>query len=154
MPEIDTPHFGRLGFEEDSIVEFPAGLPGFENERRFLLVDHAASRPVAFLQSASQGRLCFITMPVPAIAPGFRLTAASEDLRLIGLEGARQPEIGVDVLCLGIISIADDGTPTADLLAPVLINLQSGLGVQAIQEEPQYSHCERLPLPPEGSACL
>lgn len=153
MPEIATPHFGRLAYEEESVIEFPAGLPGFEDERRFLLVDHAASRPVAFLQSASQGSLCFITMPVPALAPAFRLSASGEDLRLIAMDPAKQPEIGKDVLCLAIISIADDGTPTADLLAPLLINLQRGLGVQAIQEEPQYSHCESLPLEPEESAC-
>ena len=122
MPEIVTPHFGRLAYEETSIIEFPAGLPGFEDEHRFLLVDHGASRPVAFLQSASRGSLCFITMPVPALARGFRLSAAVEDLRLIGMDSAKQPEVGKDLLCLAIISIADDGTPTADLLAPLLIN--------------------------------
>lgn len=153
MPEIDTPHFGRLAYEEESVIEFPAGLPGFEDEHRFLLVDHAASRPVAFLQSVCVGRLCFITMPVPALAPGFRLSAAAEDLRTIALDPSRQPEIGKDVLSLAIVSIADDGTPTADLLAPLLINLEKRLGVQAIQDEPQYSHCEPLPLEVEAKPC-
>lgn len=153
MPEIDTPHFGRLKYAESDVIYFPAGLPGFENEHRFLLVDHPACRPVTFLQSASLGRLCFITMPAVSLAPEFRLSASAEDLRALGLSGEAQPEIGKDVLCLAIISISDDGTPAADLLAPVLVNPRRGIGVQAIQEEPQYSHCEPLPLGAEACAC-
>jgi flagellar assembly factor FliW len=76
---------------------------------------------------------------------------ASEDVRALGLEKGRQPAIGRDVLCLTILSLEENASPTVNLLAPIVININTLRGRQAIQTDSRYSHREVLPL--RGAAC-
>ncbi len=146
---FETRHFGTIEYERDAICEFPAGLPGFEQEREFLALELPHTRPIVFLQSLRRAELCFITLPVQSIEPGYRLQMAPEDLRLLGLPEDRQPELGSEVLCLAIVAVAEGQAPTANLLAPVVINLANRRAVQAIQSDSGYSYRHPLPVPGE-----
>lgn len=149
---FETQHFGTVEYDNEAICEFPAGLPGFEDEREFLPLELPRTRPIVFLQSLRRAELCFITLPVQTIEPGYRLALSAEDLRLLGLAEERQPEIGREVLCLAIVAVVEGGPPTANLLAPIVINLANQRGVQAIQSDSVYSL--RHPLPAgEEQAC-
>jgi flagellar assembly factor FliW len=140
MPTFSSSRFGSIQYKDDTTFQFPFGLPGFEQERRFVAIEHAASRPIVFLQSLTRPELCFITLPVLVVKPDYRLAVSPEDLRALALSGDRQPEIGTEVLCLAVVSVAEGRLPTANLLAPVVVNLKTHLGLQAIQEESAYSH--------------
>jgi flagellar assembly factor FliW len=140
MPSIESKYFGPVGYPEDSVLEFPAGLPGFENAHQFIAIDQPENKPLVFLQSVSEPGLCFVTLPVGSVRKDFRLSMATEDLRLLDLSDDRQPEIGPEVLCLVILSFVEGRQPTANLLAPVVVNLGNRLAVQAIQVESGYSH--------------
>lgn len=146
-------HFGIIEYEPENAIEFPVGLPGFEQETRFLPLDQPATKPLVFLQSLSRPDLCFITAPVRAIEPGYRLTVSPEDLRLLELPEDRQPEIGKEVLCLAIISVAEGRHPTVNLLAPLVVNLRTRRAVQAIAPESGYSHQHPLSGAPREEAC-
>ena len=143
MPVMDTKHFGKVAFEPESEIEFPAGLPGFDVRKRFVAVRFVESDPLIYLQSLEDPGLCFITMPVHAVDPRYRLKVSVDDLQLLGLPGTRQPRIGEDVLALTVVSIRETG-PTANLLAPVVVNLRTRRAVQAIAQEAGYSHQHAL----------
>lgn len=149
MLSTPTRYFGDLPYENDSVIEFPGGLPGFENERRFLPVELAAHRPLVFLQSLATPALCFPALPVPAIDEHYRLRLDAGDLETLGFAAGARPAIGRDVLCLAIISIEAEAV-TANLLAPVVVNLATRRAVQAIAPGSDYSH--RHPLAAEGVA--
>jgi flagellar assembly factor FliW len=125
---------------------FPAGIPAFEQEKRFVAVRQAVSEPLVFLQSVADPNVCFATLPAPAACPGFRLSMAPEDLEALGLDRARQPVIGNDVLCLAILSLTENAPPTVNLLAPIVVNVHTLRGCQAIQTDSRYSHREVLPM--------
>jgi flagellar assembly factor FliW len=139
MPNVETTHFGQIEFEEASVVIFPAGLPGFEERRRFLPLQFTDSAPLVFLQSVEVSGLCFVTVPIQAVDREYQLHVSEEDLESIGLDANRQPTVGSETLCLAVLSIRETG-PTANLLAPVLINTKNRLAVQAMQEGCGYSH--------------
>jgi flagellar assembly factor FliW len=143
MPEFDTNHFGRISYQEDSAFYFPCGLPGFEQARFFLPLSFPDQHPLIFLQSLEEPGLCFITLPVLAADPGYRLAVSPEDLAVIGLPGRVQPKIGSDVLCLAMLSLREEG-PTANLLAPVVVNLRNRHCVQAIAPGGGHSHQHAL----------
>lgn len=153
MPQLATKHFATITYQGDTVLEFPAGLPGFERERFFVPIDHPTSHPIVFLQSLSSPELCFITLPVLVVAPDYRLAIAAEDLRLLGLDETRQPAIGSEVLCLAVVSVAEREQPTANLLAPVVVNLKTRRAVQAIQEGSPYAHRHPLGAPQPEAAC-
>lgn len=142
MPELLTERLGRISYESESLIEFPRGLPGFEERRWFVAVEMPECEPLVFLQCVEDAGLCFITAPVAAIDPDYRLGAADEDLEFIGAapDSART---GAGLLCLIVLSVRESG-PSANLLAPVLVNLRARKAVQAISAGAGYSH--RQPL--------
>ena len=166
MPVLETKHFGKLSYETDSELEFPLGLPGFDERKRFVAVHFVENDPLIYLQSLEDPALCFITMPILAVDPRYRLKVSGEDLGHLGLSSIRQPRIGDDVLCLSVLSLRETG-PTANLLAPIVVNLRNRKAVQAVALESDYPHQfalmaeqtsppEELPqeeLPTEAALC-
>jgi flagellar assembly factor FliW len=151
MPEIQTTNFGPLAFAPESLFEFPNGLPGFEERRRFLPVQNPGTAPILFLQSLEDPSLCFTTLPIWVIDPHYRLHITEQDLKILGVPDHRQPRIGDEVLCLAVLTIRKSGT-TANLLAPVVVNLKNYQAVQAVSPESGYSH-QHLLFPQEATAC-
>jgi flagellar assembly factor FliW len=151
MPSFNTKSFGSISYQADAIVEFPAGLPGFEDRRKFVAVTLPHTEPLVFLQSLEDPGLCFITLPVLSIDRQYRLEVREEDLQTMGLSPKRQPRIGEDVACMAVLTLQESG-PTANLLAPVVINIKNLKAVQAIAPDSGYSH--QHPLSPiEAMAC-
>ena len=148
---MQTKNFGMISYQPESELEFPRGLPGFDERRRFVAVRFVESDPLVYLQSLDDPDLCFITMPVLAVDPRYRLKLAGEDLGEIGLPAVRQPRIGEDVFCLTVLSVRETG-PTANLLAPIVINLKTRKAVQAIASDGDYSHQYEL-MPEESPVC-
>jgi flagellar assembly factor FliW len=145
MPRIQTECFGEIEFLESSVFHFPLGLPGFEDERAFVFLDRPGTAPLLFMQSLATPSLCFILLPILAVDAAYELTLDEEQAALLGLSELR-PRIGEDVLCAAIVCAArqPDEVPTANLLAPVVVNFRQGVGMQAIQPGARYSH--RHPL--------
>lgn len=146
MQHCQSRYFGPVEYNEESVLVFPDGIPAFEQERRFLAIRQPLNEPLVFLQSLANPDLSFVTLPAPSVCPGFRLNMTPEDLAALGLETGQQPVIGRDVLCLTILSLEENKPPTANLLAPIVVNLHTLRGRQAIQTDSQYSHREELPL--------
>jgi flagellar assembly factor FliW len=155
LPEIETRNFGRIPYQEDAALIFRRGLPGFENRERFLPLTFPGREPLVFLQSLEDPDLCFITLPIWAACPSYRLDMTREDMTFIGLRPGAQARIGEDILCLAVVSIRTDG-PTANLLAPLVVNLRSGQSVQAVAPNSRYSHrhplTARQPAPERATA--
>ena len=145
VPQATTKQFGSVEYNEQEAIEFPLGLPAFEEERKFLLIERTETKPIAFLQSLSRPELCFVTLPLLVVDPTYRLAVSAEDLRVLGLtdvlNAGRQPVMGNEVQVYAIMSAANS-RPTANLLAPVVVGISSGpkVGVQAIRMDRVYSH--------------
>jgi len=135
-----------VDYDEQSVMLFPEGIPAFEQEQRFLALRQPINEPLVFLQSLANPNLCFATLPALSACPGYQLSMTPEDLEALGLEAGRQPVIGRDVLCLAILSLEENAPPTVNLLAPIVVNLHTLCGRQAIQTDSPYSHREVLPL--------
>jgi len=148
MATTETTQFGVLEYAPEDIIRFPQGLPAFEDQTEFLLVEQAATLPVVFLQSLRDPGLSFITLPTLAIDPSYRLALGAEDLAALRLDPGRQPEEGREVVSLAIVTVKEGEGATANLMAPVVIHRAARQGVQALQPWTGYSH--QHPLRPRG----
>ena len=140
MPELLTKYFGSIEYRKEDVIEFAAGLPGFEEESQFLVMQPPASAPLAFLQSLRLPGLCFLVLPMQGIDPDYKLEITREDLESLGLPTTGQPCMGEEVDCFTVIVVAENGRITANLLAPVIINRENRRGVQAVRIDSIYSH--------------
>jgi len=149
MPLLKTSQFGPIEYDPQAVVDFPWGLPAFEQEKRFVLIEQPDWRPLVFLNSLDTEDLCFIALPATRIDPSYAPAIPEEDyLRLETSAGEAH-----DLLALAILAAGEDGELTANLLAPVLVNYRNRRGIQVIQSGSRYSH--RHPLRPaaEASPC-
>src|SRR5207248_3227999 len=134
-------------YRDEEVVRFPGGLPAFEEEVEFLLIEPADRTPLQFLQSVTQPGLCFLALPILIVDPGYQLAMTIEDLVSIELDTDRQPVIGSEVECLGVLVAPETGPPSVNLLAPIVINRRNRLGLQAIRIDAAYSHAHSLAGP-------
>ncbi|HZL57380.1 MAG TPA: flagellar assembly protein FliW [Bryobacteraceae bacterium] len=128
---IQTPHFGQIGWDRTAELFLPGGLPGFEDERRMIPVEIPAHRPLVFLQSIERPDVCFVSLPVRTVLPGYELHLTEDDRAALGLDETRDPEIGTDVLCLALL-LPHGGSVEVNLDAPIVINLHNSRCVQSI----------------------
>jgi flagellar assembly factor FliW len=140
MPELSTKYFGSIEYREEEVVQFPSGLPGFEEETQFLPIEPPVNAPLTFLQSVRRPGLCLLVLPMQGIDPDYQLAITREDLESLGLGTDRQPRIGEEIRCLAVILVAENGLVSANLLAPVIINPANRRGLQAIRVDSIYSH--------------
>ncbi|MED1204379.1 flagellar assembly protein FliW [Heyndrickxia acidicola] len=131
---IDTKYHGTIDIEENDIFAFPNGLPGFLEEKEFILLPLAEEQNVYFiLQSTKTPALAFvITNPFVFFSDyEFVLDEGSKDL--LKLENER------DVLIFVILNIKKPfDQSTANLLAPIILNSNEKLAKQVILHDKDY----------------
>ena len=132
--QIETARFGQINADENGIVTFPEGLPGFEEKRRFVFVAHPAanqdkSSPFLWLQSLEDEKLAFLTAEPRHFFPDYAPRVSSMDLD--ALEIAREP-LGPRLYALLTVPVGDPTGITANLLAPIAINPVAHIARQVI----------------------
>jgi flagellar assembly factor FliW len=121
--------------------EFPAGLPAFEQLRRFRVVERPEFAPLVLLESTEREGLRFVCAPARLLDAGYRLEMNDEDRAVLGWAAE---EAAGRLECLAIVTFPADGAPTANLMAPVLLDPERRRGVQSIQSRAGYSACHPL----------
>ena len=134
---IETKYFGAVEYSESAIIRFPLGLPGFESLTDFLCLEQPSLRPLAYLQSLAVPDICFLTLPVRAIEPAYEVEVSDDEANLLKL-GPGPLLIGQNIACLAILCTGSDRMATANLVAPVVINIAERIGVQVIQPHSEY----------------
>ena len=120
------------------ILQFPEGLPGFENLTEFILLQDEELLPIVFLTSLVEPKICLPVMPVQRIRQDYRLEIEEPDRRVLLLR--EDPVVGRNVLCLAVLTLGDGlQPPTANLLAPIVVNVETWTAKQVIQLNSSYS---------------
>ena len=153
MLSVETKYFGILSCREEEVFEFHHGMPAFEAEKRFVLIELPENAPLVFLQSLTQPMLCFLAFPILVADRDYQLAVSAEDLAELDLDRGRQPELGCQVLVLALVSLQDGFSATANLMAPVVLNLKTRRGLQAIRQDRVYSHQHPIESLRPGAAC-
>ena len=151
MPICHAKYLGELEYHEQAIIRFPDGIPGFEHEREFLLIDRADLKPLVFVQSLHAVDVCLLALPILVACPDYRLQLAEADLETLELATGTAPRIGHEAACLAVVTFRETGA-TVNLLAPITINLRNRLAVQAISLASGYGIQQQLGVE-ELAAC-
>ena len=151
MPLVATKYFGNMEYREESVFHFPLGLPAFESETRFVLIERPDCAPLVFLQSLCDSSLCFLSIPVIAIDPQYELSVSAEDAAMLQWSG--DAHAGAAGLVLALLSLHDGFSPTANLMAPIVVNVRTRRAVQAIRVDRKYSHEHPFALADHARDC-
>jgi flagellar assembly factor FliW len=130
LQPLDTP-FGSFDLGAQDVIAFPSGLPGFETERRFVLLSAEAFEPVQCLQSIHGPSPSFLVVDPRRVLDDYRTRLNQSDLARLGAAD------DTALLWLAIVTVTDDGM-FANLRAPVVINPARMLGFQLVPSDSLY----------------
>lgn len=128
--KLETAHFGVIEIDDTDFIDFPEGIPGFENSRKFALIGHNSNEsPFFWLQSIDEPSTCFVVTDPFMIYDGYGVDIDSDDEALLEITDVNS------VMMLAIVVIPDDMKDArVNLKAPILINVDKKLGKQVIQK--------------------
>ncbi len=127
---VPTTRFGEIQISESDLFEFKDGLLGFGQLRSFVILDDPNDEIFAWLQSCENPDVAFPILEPQLFAPETSFDISHGDLEALGIASEAQGKI----FC--IVTIPKDPTlMTANMKAPVLLNLQSRRARQCVLQD-------------------
>jgi len=124
---IETERFGSFDTADSKIIEFPWGIPGFEDLHKFIIVEVSNTWPIYWLQSTENK---YIALPVIVsfeILEDYNIYIKENELEGLYVESKN------DLLILNVVVIPQEiKDMTINLAAPIVINVKHGIGKQII----------------------
>lgn len=134
--QINTALFGPQEINDDDLITFPKGLPGFEGNTQFKVFHEAGKPTVHWLQSVDDADLCLSVMEPKLLDLGYEFSLTPEQAELIDLQDKDELTV-VLILCKSDTetnesteAVPSDSRIRANLTGPVVINARSRKAIQ------------------------
>jgi len=135
---IESPRFGSLTVDTDKIIEFPAGLAGFEDCRRFTLFHPEDTEPKFFiLQSVDDPAVAFHITDPAQLGFDFGITLSDMESEILKLKDPT--DAAVLVILWKDDTMGGEGRLRANLKGPLVININERRGLQHIFTRLDYT---------------
>jgi flagellar assembly factor FliW len=131
--KIESPRFGSLEVDVDKLIDFPAGLPGFENCKRFTLLEMGEGQPasVGILQSVDDADVAFSVAEPDQFGLHYEFSLTEDEEKL--LQVSRLEDIAVFLILRREDGAQAKVSPVkANLMAPLVINAAKRIGIQKV----------------------
>lgn len=131
MMRVDT-RFGAFDADRRSLVEFPVGVPAFEQCRHFVLMASPSIAPFQCLHAVDGPSASFLVINPRLVFPAYRCHLSPSD------RDRFQVTKDAPLLWLVLVSLKEDGEATANLRAPIVINPARMVGYQVMPHDSLY----------------
>jgi flagellar assembly factor FliW len=128
--------FGELQVPAESVIEFPSGVIGFPHTTQYVMLEH--KHPFSWLHSVQDANLAFV------VVDGFEFGQQFDVKPPIGNKDTDLREDDEYAILIIVTVRADPRLTTANLKAPLFVNMRNRRGVQIIFDDARYS--TRFPL--------
>jgi flagellar assembly factor FliW len=132
MIRVDTPRFGTLEVDPARVLRFETGLAGFSECERFIVMDHDRETPLRWLQCLDDPALAFVVVEPEQILPAYEVDVPEGVMKQIGWD----TEVAAEDVAVMLILNCDGGQLTANLRAPILVNIRTRAAFQLILDDP------------------
>lgn len=139
---INTTNFGEITVEPNQIIQFPEGLPGFEEEKEFVLLNNYDTEdpvPFMWLQATSNPDLALVVAIPFFLKPDYEVNIPDEVLTSLDIK--TPSDVGV----YSVVKIQDKVEDmTFNLMSPIIINAKNHKGTQVIQDNTSWRVDEKF----------
>jgi flagellar assembly factor FliW len=136
---LDTIALGPIEYEQDEIITFAHGIPGFERVQSYLILKSNMEEPIAYLQSVDDNRLHFVIINPFYVHMNYEFQIDTADQVDLEIKSEEDVEVWSIITTSGQIQ-----ETTINFLAPIIINKKSRLGKQIILHSSAYRTKHRL----------
>ncbi|MZQ74607.1 MAG: flagellar assembly protein FliW [Peptoclostridium sp.] len=126
--KLTTTNFGEIDIDESALINFEEGIPGFENVRRFALLQDD-EMIVDWLQGIDED-IAFPVINPFAVKEDYEFKIPEGDINKLKIDRHE------DILIYSIVVIPEDIKDIrTNLQAPIIINAKEKLGKQIILDD-------------------
>lgn len=137
--KIDTKFLGQVEVEKERFITFEEGIPGFPDEKQFVLIPFGENTPFIILQSTNTPQTGFVLAFPYLFKADYAFDLSDEDVEALSIEKQE------DIITYAIVTLKDTlPNSTINLLAPIVINTKKQQGKQIILND---NHQELLHYP-------
>lgn len=130
---IQTKYFDEITIEEKDILRFGQGIPGFLEEKQFVLLPLTEDQVYFVLQSVKTPELAFVVTNPFLFFKDYDFVLDEATVEQLNIE---KPE---DVAVYSILTLQDPfEKTTANLQAPVVVNTKNNQAKQVILNDEKY----------------
>lgn len=131
---LETKYFGELDIDENEVIQFCLGLPGFEGVRRFVLINNdEEGSPFKWLQGVDEPKPAFVIIDPFIVNKDYEVNLDDDILKELDIKKADE----VLVYCIVVVP-KDISKMTMNMQAPLVINMKNNKGKQLILDTDRY----------------
>lgn len=134
--KVQTKFFGEVELDDNKVIEFPNGIIGFEDFKKFAIIydiEDDRDTKISWLQSLEEPTLALPVVDPLAVTTEYAPMIEDELLKPLGNPADE------DLLFLLVMTVPSDMTKvTANMKAPVIISTEERKGVQLIVDNADY----------------
>jgi flagellar assembly factor FliW len=132
--KVKTTRFGEHEVNPSDLITFADGLFGFENLKKYFVVDPGDSTLILWLQSTEDEKVAFPVIEPKIFKPDYIAKLLPADLNGLELEALNNAKL------YSILTIPANVTEmSANIKAPVVINSQKKIGKQIVLQDSKLS---------------
>ncbi len=125
--------YGEMEYEDKDIITFKKGIPGFNDLKKFILLNLPEYEPFKLLQSLEKDEISLIVTSPFEFFKDYEIKLSEETVRNLKLESHKQ------VMLLTTVTLNSDVKKiTTNLQGPIVINTSNNFGEQIIQDNSKY----------------
>lgn len=129
---IDTKFTGNIEIKDEEIINFPEGILGFEDQKRYVIIDIGEEYKFKILQSVDIKELSFIIINPWDVFPDYEVNIDDDEVPFFGDNDLN------NFLVYTIVTVSQ-GKATANLMGPIILNTKTCIGRQAVLHKSGYT---------------
>lgn len=130
--EVVTSRFGTVDIAEDRVITFPRGLLGFQEQRRYCLLQPNDDACFFWLQCVDEPGLAFVVADPAQFFPDYSVPVRPEQMQDLRLASLDDSQVFVIVNKVG-------STLTGNLQGPIVVNTLERIGEQLVLAEKKWT---------------
>lgn len=140
--KIISTYLGEIEMDTSKIITFPAGIPGFADAKRFVLLELPDNPVFHILQSVEDEELAFIITDPYYFYKDYSFELDKTVLETLNIKDRQ------DIVVYTILTAKQPfASSTINLKAPVVIHMKENLAKQVVLQTENYSSKARIDQP-------
>jgi flagellar assembly factor FliW len=124
---------GEIQYEENNIITFNKGIPGFNELKKFIFLDLQEYEPFKLLQSLENDEISLIVMSPYEFFNEYEFKLSEETIKHLKIDSPEQ------VMILTTVTLNSDVKKiTTNLQGPIVINTSNNFGEQIVLDNSKY----------------
>jgi flagellar assembly factor FliW len=124
---------GEMQYEENNIITFNKGIPGFNELKKFILLNLEEYEPFKLLQSLENDEISLIVTSPYEFFNDYEIKLSEETIKNLKIDSPEK------VMILTTITLNSDVKKiTTNLQGPIVINTSNNFGEQIVLDNSKY----------------